>query len=79
MTNKITQINGDSEEVRVSTQIKTFVFGRQGFHISTGGSCSLDELQEVAELLRDQPLSKTHKIIINLTVNMYREHIKQIA
>jgi len=79
MTNTITQINGDSEEVRVSTQTKTFVFGRQGFHMSTGCSVTLDELQEVAELLRDQPLSKTHKIIINLTLWNYREKIKQIA
>lgn len=78
-TNTITQITSDSEEVRVSDQTRTFVFHRKGFHIATGGGVSLEDLLNVLNQLRLHPLTKRDKIIVNLTVDMHREHIKQIV
>ena len=68
---EIESVKTDSEEVRITTKSKTYVFARTGFQgTSTGASVSLDELKELKELTKD--VKGDTKIILGLTWHDYQ-------
>ena len=59
-------------EVRVSTTNGTFVFTDKGFHMATGRRCTINELREVADLIRKWSPSYHGVDVINVTFKNYQ-------
>lgn len=74
---KIEFITSNSDEVRVTTEDKTFIFNRRGVETATGVGLTMDEFVPLREpLAKQESLTQSQRAIVNLTL---RDHkLKEI-